>query len=336
MIIIKNQNLITYNTFRIKASAENFIRIYNEERLIQFIKQKHHPNSIIGGGSNILLTRDVQGYVLRNEIKGIKIIDEDDDYITVEVGAGENWHQWVMWSLSHDLGGLENLSLIPGTVGAAPMQNIGAYGVEQESCFVSLSAINLKDGTTATFNKSECQFGYRESIFKHAVKNQFFIINVTYRLKKHSHILHMEYGAIQQILQQNGIKNPSIRDVSNAVIEIRKSKLPDPLVIGNAGSFFKNPVVTNEIFDQLKNQYADIPSYKVNDLHIKIPAGWLIEKAGFKGKTFGHVGVHKDQALVLVNYGEGKGHEIKELASIIQEAVQNQFGISIYPEVNVW
>lgn len=336
MIIIKNQNLITYNTFRIKACAENFIRIYNEEDLIQFIKQKHHPISIIGGGSNILLTRDVQGYVLRNEIKGIKIIDEDDDYITVEVGSGENWHQWVMWSLSHDLGGLENLSLIPGTVGAAPMQNIGAYGVEQESCFVSLSAINLKDGTTATFNKSECQFGYRESIFKHAVKNQFFIIKVTYRLKKHSHILHMGYGAIQQILQQNGIKNPSIRDVSNAVIEIRKSKLPDPLVIGNAGSFFKNPVVTNEIFDQLKNQYADIPSYKVNDLHIKIPAGWLIEKAGFKGKTFGHVGVHKDQALVLINYGEGKGHEIKELASTIQEAVQNQFGVSIYPEVNVW
>ena len=336
MVLEQNYSLKPYNTFGIQVSAEKFIRIYNESTLQNLIKNKYQPIKILGGGSNILLTQNVKGYVLKNEIKGINIISEDDEYITVEAGSGEEWHQFVMWTLSHQLGGLENLSLIPGTVGAAPMQNIGAYGIEQESCFVGLSAINLEDGTLIRFDKQECRFGYRESVFKDDCKDIFFITRVQYQLKKHPHILHLDYGAIQDVLKSKNIISPTIRDVSAAIIEIRKSKLPDPAVIGNAGSFFKNPVVRNILYQTLKLKYPEIPYYKVNYDEVKIPAGWLIEKAGYKGKTFGKVGVHKDQALVLVNFGEGQGNDIKKLALEIQKSVFDIFGINIHPEVNIW
>ena len=336
MILEQNCSLKPYNTFGIEASAEKFIRIYNESTIQDILKNKYQPIKILGGGSNILLTQNVKSYVLKNEIKGINIISEDDDNVIVEAGAGEEWHQFVMWTLSHQLGGLENLSLIPGTVGAAPMQNIGAYGIEQESCFVSLSAINLTDGSLVQFDKKDCHFGYRESVFKNECKDNFFITRVQYRLKKHPHILHLEYGAIQDMLKSKNIISPTIRDVSAAIIEIRKSKLPDPAVIGNAGSFFKNPVVNITLYQTLKLKYPEIPSYKVNDEEVKIPAGWLIEKTGYKGKIYGNIGVHKDQALVIVNFGGGQGVDIKNLSTEIQKTVFDIFSINIHPEVNIW
>ena len=336
MPVEQNYSLKPFNTFGIDAFAEKFIRISDEDTVIDIIRQKYEPIYILGGGSNILLTQDIEGYVLKNEIKGIHIISENDDELIVEVGAGEEWHQFVMWSLSHELSGLENLSLIPGTIGAAPMQNIGAYGVEQESCFVCLSAINLKDASVHHFDKASCHFGYRESVFKKELKNMFFITRVQYRLKKRNHELHTGYGAIQDILKTKGILSPTIREVSAAIIEIRKSKLPDPDLIGNAGSFFKNPIVADAIFHSLKLQYPEIPHYRVSEDDVKIPAGWLIEQAGYKGKTFGNIGVHKDQALVLVNYGGGNGNDIKKLAAEIKARIESQFGIKIHPEVNFW
>jgi UDP-N-acetylmuramate dehydrogenase len=331
-----NISLKPYNTFGIDVTADHLIVINNESDLKHVISQKYSPLKIIGGGSNILLTKPINGYVLKNEIKGIEIINEDQDIVTVKVGAGEKWHQFVMWSLSHHLGGIENLALIPGSVGAAPMQNIGAYGIEQENAFCSLQAMHLETGEKKVFSKMDCQFGYRDSVFKNHLKNQYFITHVTYTLKKTNIRLHLEYGAIKDILNQKQITEPTIVDVSEAVIEIRKSKLPDPLKVGNAGSFFKNPVVAIEQYYALQKAYPAMPHYPVSDEEVKIPAGWLIEKAGFKGKKFGHVGVHSEQALVLINFGGGTGHEIQLLASQIQESVKDMFNIDIYPEVNYW
>jgi UDP-N-acetylmuramate dehydrogenase len=328
-------SLKAFNTFGIDLSTQTLIRIYSVDDVLSFISMGKRPFNIIGGGSNVLLTRD-QECVLKNEIKGIHIVSEDEHHLIVRVGAGEEWHQLVLWSLSHHLGGLENLSLIPGSAGAAPMQNIGAYGVEQESVFVGLDAVDLQTGAIVHFGKDDCKFGYRESVFKHDLKGRYFITHVSYRLSKKNHILHLEYGAIKDLLQQQKIDNPDIRDVSNAVIAIRKSKLPDPSLIGNAGSFFKNPVISDSLFNKLKLQFPDIVSYRQNDGSVKIPAGWLIERAGFKGMRHGGIGVHRDQALVLVNYGGGKGTDILDLAKEIQEKILKLFNIELQPEVNIW
>jgi len=336
MQIIETENLKPYNTFGLEATSKGIIHILQENDLFEVLYHGLSPLKILGGGSNILITGNIDAYILRNEIKGIEIVDEDENQLLVQCGAGENWHQLVMWSLSHGLAGLENLSLIPGSVGAAPMQNIGAYGVEQESAFHSLKAIHLKTGVRRIFYKEECQFGYRESIFKNELKDQYFITHVNYLLKKKDFTLHLAYGVINDILGQKGISHPTVNDVSEAVIEIRRSKLPDPKQIGNAGSFFKNPVISMTLYNELIIKYPDMPSYPIDAESIKIPAGWLIEKAGMKGFTNGHIGVHKLQALVLVNYGGGQGAEIYSLALEIQQKVFDMFGIKISPEVNLW
>lgn len=336
MVYLDNINLKNFNTFGIQAKAKGIIPIYNEINVFEVLAAQIKPLKILGGGSNILLTGDVNAYILKNEIKGIEIIDEDEYQVIVQVGAGEKWHQFVLWTLSQNLAGVENLSLIPGSVGAAPMQNIGAYGVEQESVFHSLKSIHLESGVRKVFFKDECKFGYRDSIFKTLVKDQFFITHVIYVLKKQNYTVRTDYGAINDILAVKGITSPTIHQVSDAVIEIRKSKLPDPLVIGNAGSFFKNPVVPVEKFRTLLDKYKDIPSYPVSETEVKIPAGWLIEKAGYKGLKRNNIGVHHLQALVLVNFGDGNGKEIHHLAMEICQTVQNNFDIIIEPEVNIW
>lgn len=324
------------NTFGMEAQALSVQRIYNTELLREILKSGISPIRILGGGSNILITGDQPFHILKNEIKGIEIIRENIDEVTVKVGAGEVWHQLVLWSLSQNLGGLENLSLIPGSVGAAPMQNIGAYGVEQKMCFDSLDAVELKSGKSIHFSIQECGFGYRESIFKNLMKDQLFITHVTYTLTKRAHRLHLSYGAIRDVLDGWGIKKPEICDVSRAVIHIRKSKLPDPLEIGNAGSFFKNPEIDDDQYQCLLAKFPDIVGYPQKSGLVKVAAGWLIEKAGFKGFRRNQIGVHKDQALVLVNYGGGSGKEILELSKEIQLKIHDQFGITLQPEVNIW
>jgi UDP-N-acetylmuramate dehydrogenase len=336
MKIKQNENLKSYNTFNLAATAQNFISIFNENDIYSVLVEDLKPLKIIGGGSNILITKDIEAYVLKNEIKGIDIIDEDDESIMVEVGAGEQWHNFVMWCISHRLGGLENLSLIPGSVGAAPMQNIGAYGVEQESCFHSLTAIHLESGIRSTFFKHQCKFGYRESIFKNEVKDQYIITKVKYILNKINHKLNLDYGAIKEMLALNHIVTPTIKDVSDVVIKIRQSKLPDPQIIGNAGSFFKNPVIALSHYNELKTTYDKIPCFLVNDNSVKVPAGWLIENIGYKGFVRGQVGVHKDQALVLVNHGNGQGREIYALALEIIDKVRETYNIELTAEVNIW
>jgi UDP-N-acetylmuramate dehydrogenase len=320
---------------KMSATTKGIIPIYSEQDVFEVLVEKLSPLKIIGGGSNILITKDQDAYILKNEIKGIEVIDEDIDKVLIKVGAGENWHQLVMWAISHHLGGIENLALIPGCVGAAPMQNIGAYGIEQESVFHSLSAINIDEGTTHVFFKEDCKFGYRESIFKNELKGKFFITHVNYILSK-SHILNTKYGAINNKLTEHGVTNPSIEDVANAVIEIRQSKLPDPKVIPNTGSFFKNPIVAISTLETIKVEYPEIVSYPVNDEVVKIPAAWLIQHAGYKGVRVGDAGTHKSHALVLVNYGNATGNEMLSFAKTIQEGVKSKFGICLIPEVNIW
>lgn len=320
---------------RMSADTKGIIPVYSAQDVYEVLVKGLSPLKIIGGGSNILITKDQDAYILKNEIKGISIIDEDIDSVLVKVGAGESWHQLVMWTISHNLGGIENLALIPGCVGAAPMQNIGAYGVEQESVFHSLSAIDLEQGTTRTFYKEDCKFGYRESIFKNEVKGQYIITHVNYVFSK-KHAVNTAYGAINSKLEEEGIKNPTIADVANAVIAIRKSKLPDPNVIPNTGSFFKNPIVGTTVLEALKGDYPDIVSYPIDDNSVKIPAAWLIQHAGFKGMRKGDAGTHKNHALVLVNYGSASGDEMLAFAKTIQDGVESKFGIKLVPEVNIW
>ncbi|MCZ2101433.1 MAG: UDP-N-acetylmuramate dehydrogenase [Chitinophagales bacterium] len=329
-------NLKAYNTFGFEYHCKGIIRIFSVEMLQDVLSKNFKPFKILGGGSNVLLTENIDAYILKNEIKGISITQEDEDQILVRVGAGEIWHQFVMWSLSHHLSGLENLSLIPGTVGAAPMQNIGAYGVEQETAFHHLEAVHIETGSIHEFSKEVCQFGYRESIFKNTLKDQYFITHVTYQLYKKPQSLHYSYGAIEEVLNAHNISNPSSNDIAEAIIEIRKSKLPDPKTIGNAGSFFKNPVISKEQFLTLRNTYANLPHYPVSDTSVKIPAAWLIDQLGFKGITRNEVGVHKNQALVLVHYGSGQGQDVRMLAQEIQAKVKSTFNIEITPEVNIW
>lgn len=336
MEIQQDISLKEYNTFGIDAKAKFFSEINSIEELKEILAIKDYPDFfVLGGGSNMLITRDLENLVLYINLKGIDILWENSDEVCIKVNAGENWHQMVLWTLDQNYGGLENLSLIPGNTGTAPIQNIGAYGVELKDTFVSCDALEIATQKLKTFTKEECQFGYRDSYFKNEGLGKYIITSVNFKLSKRNHNLHVGYGAIVSELQNNGITDPSIRDVSNAVIAIRKSKLPDPKELGNSGSFFKNPVISKQEFDKFTKIYPDAPFYKVSEKEFKIPAGWLIEQCGFKGKRFGDAGVHKHQALVLVNYGNASGKEIIDLAEKIIESVLERFGIRITPEVNI-
>jgi len=328
-------SLKPYNTFGIDVSAESFVSVQTLEDLISILNTKPSKLLVLGGGSNMLLTKDIDGLVLHINLKGIEICEKQNKTTTVKVAAGENWHNFVMWCLEQNLGGLENLSLIPGNVGTAPIQNIGAYGVELKDTFVCCEAINLETRELETFLKADCNFGYRNSVFKSEMKGQYIITSVTFELSNSDHKLKTSYGTISSELEKMQITHPTIHDVSKAVIAIRQSKLPDPKKLGNSGSFFKNPVINKTQFETLLNQFPNIPHYPVADDEVKIPAGWLIETAGFKGKTFKNYGVHKKQALVLVNYGGATGQEILGLSQLIQKTIQTIFGIALEAEVNI-
>lgn len=331
----ENISLKQYNTFGIDAQARFFFELQSEVQLSKLAQLNcfKEKRLILGGGSNILLCNDFDGLVLLNSLKGIEVIQEDETNVYLKVAAGELWHDLVMFTMENSWAGLENLSLIPGRVGASPMQNIGAYGVELKDVFYQLEAWNIEKEQVEIFNKEQCEFGYRDSIFKTGLKDKYIILSVSLILSKKAKI-NIEYGAIEETLKSMGVENPSIKDVSAAVIAIRSSKLPNPAEIGNAGSFFKNPVVDGSLVEELKLKYPMIPSYPVDENQVKVPAGWLIEQAGWKGKNFGNYGVHKNQALVLVNFGGAKGKEIEELSRRIQKSVFNKFRITISPEVN--
>ncbi|MDX2195898.1 MAG: UDP-N-acetylmuramate dehydrogenase [Cytophagales bacterium] len=337
MEIKHDVSLKKYNTFGIDAYAKYYAEINNESDFYEvFGSQLYIQNKvmILGGGSNVLFVNDIDALVLKVSIKGIQLLSENEDTVIIEAGAGEIWHDFVTYCIVNGYGGVENLSLIPGTVGAAPMQNIGAYGAEIKDVFYSLQAINLQTCDKHTFYHADCEFGYRESVFKGKYKNQFLITNVAFKLHK-KHVLNTRYGAILDTLQQKNITLPTIKDVSDAVIAIRKSKLPDPELIGNAGSFFKNPVIKSDIAAKLLETYPQMPNYPEPNGNIKIAAGWLIEQCGYKGTRVGDAGVHHLQALVLVNHGQAKGKDIWELAMHIKDGVKNKFGIEIIPEVNI-
>lgn len=334
MKVLEHISLKPFNTFGIDARARLFVAIDTIDELRQAITT--YPGFLIlGGGSNILLTGDVERPIFHLNLKGKEIVSETDQYVYVKAQAGENWHQFVMWCLEHNFGGLENLSLIPGNVGTSPMQNIGAYGVEIKDVLYELQAMDIASGSIKTFTNAECRFGYRNSIFKNEVKGQYIITAVTFRLTKKEHQLNTSYGAIKSELEKKGISRPTIKEVSDAVITIRQSKLPDPGELGNSGSFFKNPVIGKELFLSIRKSYPDMPFYIVSDNEIKVPAGWLVEQCGFKGRRFGDAGVHKLQALVLVNYGQATGKEILELSRKIQAAVLEVFRIDLEAEVNI-
>ena len=336
MQIESNISLKEYNTFGIDVKATHFVSVSTIKDLKAVLALKNYPNKLIlGGGSNILLTKDQEALVIHLNLKGITIISEDDNTVLVKVNAGENWHEFVLWCITHNFGGIENLSLIPGNVGTAPIQNIGAYGVELKDTFVSCEGIVLATNKIESFYKDDCNFGYRNSVFKEEAKGHYIIINVTFKLKKKNHVLHTTYGAIASQLEIMEIKDPTIKDVSDAVVAIRKSKLPNPKDIGNSGSFFKNPVISKNVYNALKINFSDIPSYPISNHEVKVPAGWLIEKAGFKGKRFGNYGVHKKQALVLVNYGGASGEDILNLSKLIKKTIYRLFNISIEAEVNI-
>ncbi|MGY0408950.1 MAG: UDP-N-acetylmuramate dehydrogenase, partial [Polaribacter sp.] len=287
------------------------------------------------GGSNMLLTKDIKKLVVHLNIKGISIDKQDDNFVYITANAGENWHEFVLWCISKNYGGIENLSLIPGNVGTCPIQNIGAYGVEVKDTITKVEAIEIETGKRIAFSTKDCRFDYRNSIFKNELKERVIITAVSFKLTKKNHPLNTSYGAIETALSSKNIEKPTLKDVSDAVISIRKSKLPDPKKIGNSGSFFKNPVISKSQFITLHKKNPTIPNYTISDTEIKIPAGWLVEQAGFKGKRFGDAGVHEKQALVLVNYGNASGKEIYILAQKIQQSVFKKFGISLEIEVNV-
>lgn len=331
----EHASLKQHNTFRVDASARYFTSIHSVSALQVILSNEKYnaiPCFILGSGSNILFTKEVEGLVIHNQIVGIEKIDENNDHVFLKIGAGENWHQLVLYCIANNYAGIENLSLIPGTVGAAPIQNIGAYGVELTEVLLEVHAIDLANNTLRIFKNAECEFGYRNSIFQHALKNKFIITHVILQLNKKP-IFHLEYGAMKEKL--NG-KNISIKSISDAIIHIRQEKLPDPKNIPNAGSFFKNPILSEALFLSLQKKYPDMPHFKEKNNYIKIPAAWLIEQCGFKGKRFGNVGVHEHQALVLVNYGGATGLEIKKLSESIQQTVQEKFKIQIVTEVNIY
>ncbi len=336
--IQKNISLQLFNTFGIRATAKYFCVIKSELEYLTLIKHpiyKTEEQLFLGGGSNILFTKDFNGLVIKNEIKGLAIVKEDDDNILLNVKSGEGWHELVMYCVSNDWGGIENLSLIPGTVGAAPMQNIGAYGVEMKDVIDTVEAIDVLTGEKKLFTNQECCFEYRESIFKNNVRGKFFISSITLSLTKKNHRLSVNYGAIKETLNQLKIDTVTIQAISKVVIAIRQSKLPDPTVLGNAGSFFKNPTITQTALDYIKNIDASVPYYTTENQNVKIPAGWLIEQCGWKGKQIKNIGVHRHQALVLVNYGDGNGEDIYQLSNEIIESVKEKFNIILTREVNI-
>lgn len=328
-------SLQAYHTFGVNANAEALIEIDSVDALLEFIQtQPKRPFFILGGGSNVLFRQDLAATVLLNRIKGKQVIEADEDTVTICVGGGENWHELVLWTLENNWGGLENLSLIPGTVGAAPIQNIGAYGVELKDSFVGLEALELSSGEEQVFSAEDCAFGYRDSYFKREGKGKYFITQVYFNLQKHPQV-NTAYGAIQEVLQAAQIEHPTVKDVSDAVVKIRSAKLPDPAVMGNGGSFFKNPEIEPALFAQLRGSHPQMPNYPGTAGKIKVPAGWLIEQCGWKGQRRGNAGCYEKQALVLVNLGGATGAEIWNLAQEIRESVQTKFGIDLEVEINV-
>lgn len=336
MEIISNFSLKQYNTFGIEAYAKQFVAVHSIAELQQVLASyQNEKKFILGGGSNMLLTQDIDALVIHIDLKGKKIIDTNDDFVWIEAQAGENWHEFVLWTIDQDFGGLENMSLIPGNVGTTPVQNIGAYGTEIKDTFVTCKAINIQNQSIKDFTNADCRFGYRESIFKNEVKDQYIITSVVFKLTKKNHKINTSYGDIIGELARNNITHPSLKDVSNAVIAIRKSKLPDPKELGNSGSFFKNPIIPKSEFELIHKKFPEMRFFDISDTEVKVPAGWLIEQAGFKGKRFGDAGIHKNQALVLVNYGNATGKEIVAVSKKIQETIFNTYGIHIEAEVNI-
>ena len=336
MTIHTNFPLKNYNTFGIEANAKQFVAVHSIAEIKSVLEL--HANDkkfILGGGSNMLLTKDIDALVIHIDLKGKKIIKEDDEFVWVESQAGENWHEFVLWTIDNNFGGLENMSLIPGNVGTTPVQNIGAYGTEIKDTFVSCEALKISNQELITFHLQDCHFGYRESIFKNEAKDQYIITSVVFKLTKRNHKINISYGDIASELAKNHIVNPTLKEVSNAVIAIRKSKLPDPKELGNSGSFFKNPILLKTDFEKIHKQFPEMKFYEVSETEVKVPAGWLIEQAGFKGKRFGDAGIHKNQALVLVNYGNATGQEILNVSNNIQETIFQIFGIHIEAEVNI-
>ena len=333
-MIKKNISLKNYNTFGVDAKTKYFSEISNEKDLVEKIKKcKKTPFRILGEGSNILLTKDYNGFTFIIKNKGINILQENESEIVVEVQAGENWHDFVLWALEKDYAGIENLALIPGTVGAAPIQNIGAYGMELKTVFKSCRALEIETLTFKIFNKKDCDFGYRSSIFKKELKEKIIITSVCFVLQKPPHKMNTDYDPLKNALKG---KRNTIQNIADAVIDIRKSKLPDPSKIGNGGSFFKNPIINNDKFLKLKSKYPEIPNFFESSNKIKIPAAWLIEKIGYKGKRFGNAGIHNKQALVIVNYGNAKGSDILLVAKEIQDKILIHFGIKLESEVNLF
>jgi UDP-N-acetylmuramate dehydrogenase len=334
----ENASLKTYHTFGIQVQSRFLEEVGHPDELIALYRDERYaalPKLILGGGSNVLFTKDFPGLVIVNRTKGIELLEENEAEVKLRVASGEVWHDLVVYCVEKGWGGIENLSLIPGTVGAAPMQNIGAYGVEIKEVMESVEYIDLRDFKPHSLDNEECHFAYRESIFKHELRDKVFITSVVLKLRKRGHVLKMNYGDIREVLEKNRVNDPQIADLSRAVIEIRQSKLPDPAVLGNAGSFFKNPEIEQEQFRALQEKNPLIPNYPMPNGKIKIPAGWLIEQSGWKGKRVGETGSHARQALVLVNYGHASGNEIRDLAFMIIDDIEAKFGIRLSPEVNL-
>ncbi|MBL7883374.1 MAG: UDP-N-acetylmuramate dehydrogenase [Bacteroidia bacterium] len=337
MIIQENYSLKKLNTFGIDASAKYFATISNTDEFKEILSEESFndiPKLILGGGSNLLFTKNFDGIVLKNNLKGITLVKENEQQVYIKASAGEVWHEFVMYCINNNYAGLENLSLIPGCVGASPMQNIGAYGVEIKDVFYELEALNVKDLSLRTFTNTDCKFGYRESVFKRELKNQYIITSVTFKLNKTPNF-NTSYGAIEQELEKMGVKELNIQAISKAVCAIRSSKLPNPEEIGNAGSFFKNPEVSKNKFEQLKSKFPNIVGYELENGNVKLAAGWLIEQCGWKGKTLGDAGVHKLQALVLVNYANASGNEIYDLSEKIIASVKQKYDVALEREVNI-
>ncbi len=337
MQIKKNYSLKHFNTFHIDVNARYFVELSNENEIKSFLLSQHNKNYpllILGGGSNILFTRDFEGTVLKIKTKGIEIVNEDDNYVFIEAAAGELWDDFVKFCVNKNFAGLENLSLIPGNVGSSPVQNIGAYGVELKDVFFKLKAVEISTGNTHIFSKEECGFDYRNSIFKNELKNKYVILSVTFKLSK-SPVFNTQYGTIEQELKIMGVKKISISNIREAVCRIRKSKLPDTSTLGNAGSFFRNPIIYNKKYNEIKKHFPEITAFKQKDSTYKISAGWLIDQCGWKGKRAGNTGVFKKHPLILVNYGNAKGFEVLNLAKEIQKSVFDKFGIELKTEVNI-
>ena len=327
-------SLKEFNTFGIDVHASKYVSVHSTEEIQEVLRRKE-AIFVLSGGSNLLLTKDIDKLVVHLNTKGITEKKLNSNEVLLTVQAGENWHEFVLWCISKNYGGLENLSLIPGNVGTSPIQNIGAYGVEVKDTIIEVDAIEIASGTIQTFSNSDCNFGYRNSVFKNELKGKYILTSVTFKLTTNQHQLNYSYGAIQAELDANNITTPSIKDISDAVIKIRNSKLPNPKEIGNSGSFFKNPVISKAQFLKLQETHENMPFYTISDKEVKIPAGWLIEQAGFKGKRFGETGSHKNQALVLVNYGKATGKEVHALAKKIQSTIKEHFSIDLEIEVNV-